>query len=69
MATLNSTTLRDIASAVADELQLDAADRLSVTEITVSVTYAVRREEEDFASDWLDRWYDEQAERFDIPFD
>lgn len=61
--TLESTTLKDIASAVADELSLDSADQLSVAQVTATVTYEVVK------PDWLDEWYDEYARRHDeVPF-
>lgn len=54
MATITSSTLQDIARAVADELQLDNFDRsISVREITVAVTYQVTQ------PDIVDTWYDE----------
>ena len=64
--TLESTTLRDIAMAVADELQLDDGELLSVSQVTVSVTYQVNRHEND---SWLDRWYDEYVRAHEeLPF-
>lgn len=54
MATITSSTLQDIARAVADELQLDNFDRsISVREITIAVTYQVTQ------PDIVDTWYDE----------
>jgi hypothetical protein len=57
-------SLDDIAAAIADELQLDDAELLSVSQITVSVTYQVDRHK----TDWMDEWYDEFASRELVPF-
>ena len=57
-------TIREIASAIADELQLNSTDRISVKEVTVSVTYQV----DQFAgSTWLDDWFRESFAD-EVPF-
>lgn len=64
MAALESTTLRDIAQAVADELELDSVSRVSVSQVTVTITYEVQRH-----PDLLDQWYDEWCNQHDeVPF-
>ena len=67
MPTIESVTLQDIMSAIADELQLNNTELLSVSQITVSVTYQVDRQarQED---DWVDQWYKEFKQREMIPF-
>lgn len=57
-------SLNDIAAAIADELQLSDTELLSVTQVTVSVTYQVDRHE----SDWMDEWYREFKQRDIVPF-
>lgn len=56
-------SLDDIAAAIADELQLDDAELLSVSQVTVSVTYKVNRQD-----DWMDEWYAEFVSRELVPF-
>lgn len=58
-------SLKDIAAAIADELQLTDAERISVSQVTVSVTYQVDRSHE---SDWMDEWYERYMEREVSPF-
>lgn len=65
MPTIESVTLKDIAAAVADELQLSDSELLSVSQVTVSVTYKVDRQAE---NDWLDEWYKEFKQRDIVPF-
>jgi len=65
MAQVTGISLDDIAAAIADELQLDDAELLSVSQVTVSVTYKVDRQAED---DWLDKWYNEFMDRELVPF-
>ena len=59
-------TVQDIAAAVADELQLSSAELLSVTQVTVSITYKVDRESH--PDDWMDEWYEEYCKREVVPF-
>lgn len=58
-------SLQDIAAAIADELQLSDAERVSVSQVTVSVTYQVDRSHK---SDWMDEWYERYLEREVSPF-
>lgn len=66
MPTIESVTLQDIASAIADELQLGDTELLSVSQITVSVTYQVDRQARQ--DDWIDQWYEEFKQREMTPF-
>lgn len=66
MPTIESVTLQDIASAIADELQLSDTELLSVSQITVSVTYQVDRQARQ--DDWIDQWYEEFKQKEVIPF-
>lgn len=59
-------SLKDIAAAIADELQLSDAERVSVSQVTVSVTYQVDRQADQ--DDWLDDWYQEFKQRDMVPF-
>lgn len=59
-------SLKDIAAAIADELQLSDAERISVSQVTVSVTYQVDRQARQ--DDWLDDWYQEFKQRDMVPF-
>lgn len=54
-------SLQDIAAAIADELQLSDAERISVSQVTVSVTYQVDRS--NHPSDWMDEWYEDFRKR------
>lgn len=63
--TIESTTLKDIAAAIADELQLTDNEMLSVSQVTVSVTYQVDRQPKD---DWMDEWYEEFRRKEVTPF-
>jgi hypothetical protein len=65
MPTVN-TSLKDIAAAIADELQLSDSELLSVSQVTVSVTYQVDRQAKQ--DDWLDEWYEEFKQRDMTPF-
>lgn len=58
-------SLDDIAAAIADELQLSDKELLSVTQVTVSVTYQVDRQTK---QDWMDEWYEEYKKRDIVPF-
>lgn len=58
-------SLDDIAAAIADELQLSDRELLSVTQVTVSVTYQVDRQTK---QDWMDEWYEEYKKRDIVPF-
>lgn len=58
-------SLKDIAAAIVDELQLSNSEFLSISEVTVSVTYKVDKQAED---DWLDKWYEEFKQREVVPF-
>lgn len=60
-------SLKDIAMAIADELQLSDTELLSVSQVTVSVTYQVDRS--NHPSDWMDEWYEQYKERkIEVPF-
>lgn len=59
-------TVQDIAAAIADELQLSSTELLSVTQVTVSVTYQVDRESR--PRDWMDEWYEEYRKKEVVPF-
>lgn len=62
--TITSSSIRDIAIAVAEELNLSAAEAMSVTEIKISVTYKKDQEVADPWDDdaWLDAWYQQLVE-------
>lgn len=62
--TVKSASIRDIAIAVAEELNLSATEAMSVTEIKVSVTYKKDQEAADPWDDdaWLDAWYQQLVE-------
>lgn len=66
MSTIESATLRDIAAAIADELQLTDSEMLSVSQVTVSVTYQVDRQP--IQNDWMDEWYEEFMRKETTPF-
>lgn len=55
-------TLRDIAAAIADELQLDD-DEL----VTISITYKVERTTQS-EDDWMDEWYKTFKKTEVVPF-
>lgn len=59
-------SLKDIAAAIADELQLSDNELLSVSQVTVSVTYQVDRQGKQ--DDWMDEWYEEFRQRDMVPF-
>lgn len=59
-------TLRDIAAAIADELQLDSVECLSISQVTVSVTYDIDRSSGQ--TDWMEEWYQEFKQKEIIPF-
>lgn len=67
MPTTSDVSLKDIAAAIADELQLSDAERISVSQVTVSVTYQVDRSRQS-ESDWMDEWYEEFKKRELVPF-
>lgn len=67
MPTTSDISLKDIAAAIADELQLSDAERISVSQVTVSVTYQVDRSRQS-DSDWMDEWYEDFKKRELIPF-
>lgn len=62
------TTLRDIAAAVADELSLDPTSEIKVSQFTVTVTYSVDSQKDDFLDDWYERYLMEHEDGEDIPF-
>lgn len=68
--TITSASIRDIAIAVAEELNLSATEAMSVTEIKISVTYKKDQEQEVTDpwddDDWLDAMYQELVERGEI---
>lgn len=66
MPTTSDISLKDIAAAIANELQLDSAECLSVTQVTVSVTYSIDRSSGQ--TDWMDEWYQEFKQKEIIPF-
>lgn len=59
-------SLNDIAAAIADELQLSDTELLSVSQVTVSVTYQVDRQTKQ--DDWMDEWYEDYLKREVVPF-
>lgn len=59
-------SLKDIAAAIADELQLSDTELLSITHVTVSVTYQVDRQTQH--EDWMDEWLEEFKQRDMVPF-
>lgn len=59
-------SLDDIAAAIVDELQLSDTELLSVSQVTVSITYQVDRQAKQ--DDWMDEWYQEFKQREVIPF-
>lgn len=61
-------SLKDIAAAIADELQLSDTERISVSQVTVSVTYQVDHSAEVHQHDWMDEWYEKYLEREITPF-
>lgn len=64
MTTLDQVTLESIAQAVADELRLGASDDVSVSQVTVAVTYEIHKHDDD---SWLEDWY-ERYSRESVPF-
>lgn len=66
MPTTSDVSLKDIAAAIADELQLSDAERISVSQVTVSVTYQVDRSRQS-ESDWMDEWYEDFKKRELVP--
>lgn len=60
-------SLQDIAAAIADELQLSDAERVSVSQVTISVTYQVDRSHQS-EQDWMDEWYEDFKKRELVPF-
>lgn len=67
MPTIESITLKDIAAAIADELQLDSVEQLSVSQVTVSVTYQIDRSHQP-DPDWMSEWYEDYLKREVVPF-
>lgn len=67
MPTTSDVSLKDIVAAIADELQLSDAERISVSKVTVSVTYQVDRSCQS-ESDWMDEWYEDFKKRELVPF-
>ena len=63
MTTLDQVTLESIAQAVADELRLGASDDVSVSQVTVAVTYEIHKHDDS----WLEDWY-EKYSRENVPF-
>lgn len=61
----SNVSLRDIAAAITDELQLGDSS-LSVSQVTISVTYQVDKQARQ--DDWLDDWYQEFKQRKVSPF-
>lgn len=63
MTALDQVTLESIAQAVADELQLSVDESVSVSQVTIAITFDTHRH------DWLDDWYEKYASRHDeVPF-
>lgn len=62
------TTIDSIAAAIADQLQLSDTELVSVSQVTVSITYKIDRQENKEDSDWIDQWYQEYTDREIIPF-
>lgn len=67
MATITSSTLQEIAAAVADELQLDTPARVSISEVTIAVTYQVDHHQRDFIDEWYDEYVCQHGE-IEVPF-
>ena len=65
---MSSINLNDIAAAIADELQLSDAERVSVSQVTVAITYQVDRTDDVHQHDWMDEWYQQYLERELVPF-
>ncbi len=66
MATIESLKLEDIARAVADELQLTTDDSISISQVTVAVTYSVNRQ--DFIDEWYEDYLAKMTEDTEVPF-
>lgn len=62
------TTIDSIAAAIADQLQLTDTELVSVSQVTVSITYKIDRQENQEENDWLDKWYEDYTNREIIPF-
>lgn len=62
-----SISLDDIRAAIVDELQLSDAELLSVSQVTVSVTYQVDRQTTS-QEDWMDEWYNAYLDSELVPF-
>ena len=63
--------LRDIAMAVTDELQLTSDEFVSVSQVTVMVTYSVSRQVDGPGDDFIDEWYKSYLAKLDneeVPF-
>lgn len=58
-------SLNDIAAAIADELQLSDAERISVSQVTVAVTYQI---DSSHQPDWMEEWYQEYLKHEVTPF-
>ena len=65
---LEGTTLRDIAAAVRDELMLDPTSEIKISQLTITVTYSVDDQKDDFLDDWYERYLMEHEDGEDIPF-
>lgn len=59
-------TLREIAIAVADELQLTEED-VSINQVTIVVTYSVEHQP-DFIDEWYENYLASLAEDVEVPF-
>jgi hypothetical protein len=57
--------LRDIARAVTDELQLTSDEFVSVSQVTVMVTYSVSRQTDGPDDEFVDEWYRSYLDRLD----
>lgn len=64
---LEGTTLKDIAAAVADELMIDAASEIKVSQVSVTVVYSVDHKK-DFIDEWYEKYLASLDEDVEIPF-
>lgn len=71
MATTEVMKLQDIIMAVADELQLATDDNVSVSQVTVMITYSVKQpvHQDDFIDEWYKNYLEKlEAEGIEVPF-
>lgn len=74
MTTTEVMKLQDVIMAVADELQLATDDNVSVSQVTVTITYSMEHQNhQDDQDDFIDDWYKSYLDRLDaegieVPF-